>query len=145
MWGYWRVYNTLQGSTGRMDVMPDLRELPDRYGRMLQGVTSDQLIGKTVDWFGKMFRIIEKGKSDWKATPAVVTLKDWVEMQMPNQGKPGHAEDERGQIVGYDASVHDWAWDANRAMSEKESTIPKPQVHVPGARAASFHAVRTDD
>ena len=40
--------------------MPDLRELPDRAGRIKNGVTSDQLIGKTVDWFGKQFRLIDK-------------------------------------------------------------------------------------
>ena len=76
--------------------MPDLRELPDRAGRIKNGVTSDQLIGKTVDWFGKQFRIIEKGKSDWKADPAVVTIKDWVEMQLPPQGKPGHKDARSG-------------------------------------------------
>ena len=55
--------------------MPDLRELPDRKGRMKVGVTSDKLIGKTLDWFGKTFQIVEKGKSNWKSNPAVVTIK----------------------------------------------------------------------
>ena len=32
MWGYWRVYNTLQQGEHHNDVMPDLRELPDRTG-----------------------------------------------------------------------------------------------------------------
>jgi manganese oxidase len=81
------VYNTLRQGESHNDVMPDLRELPDRAGRIKNGVTSDQLIGKTVDWFGK-FRIIEKGKSDWKADPAVVTIKDWVEMQLPPRASP---------------------------------------------------------
>ena len=76
--------------------MPDLLELPDRKGRIKTGVTSDELIGKTVDWFGKQFKIIEKGKTDWKADPAIVTIKDWVDMQFPPQGLPGHKKDERG-------------------------------------------------
>jgi len=136
MWGYWRVYNTLQVSEYRNDVMPDLRELPDRKGRMKAGVTSDKLVGTNVDWFGKTFQIVEKGKTNWKATPAVVTIKDWVEMQLPTQGKPGHKDDEKGQVVSYDATVLDWAWDGNRAMSEKESTIdnPKYKSATPGKR-----------
>ena len=53
MWGYWRVYNTLQQGDMRNDVMPDLRELPDRKNRIRTPVTSDKLIGQTVEWFGK--------------------------------------------------------------------------------------------
>ena len=34
MWGYWRVYNTMQQGDLHNDVMPDLRELPDRKGRI---------------------------------------------------------------------------------------------------------------
>jgi hypothetical protein len=136
MWGYWRVYNTLQVGDFRNDVMPDLRELPDRKGRMKVGVTSDQLVGKTVDWFGKAFQIVEKGKTNWKANPAVVTIQDWVEMQLPTQGKPGHKEDEKAQIISYDATVMDWVWQGNRAMTEKESTIenPKYKSATPGKR-----------
>jgi len=127
MWGYWRVYNTMQVGEYRNDVMPDLRELPDRKGRIKVGVTSDQLVGKTVDWFGKAFQIVEKGKSNWKSNPAVINIKDWVEMQLPTQGKPGHKDDEKGQIQSYDATVLDWVWDGNRAMSEKESTTDNPK------------------
>ncbi|MGH7166620.1 MAG: hypothetical protein ACREIS_13970, partial [Nitrospiraceae bacterium] len=136
MWGYWRVYNTLQVGNAHNDVMPDLRELPDRKGRIKAGVTSDQLVGKTVDWFGKAFQIIEKGKTNWKANPAVVTIQDWVEIQLPTQGKPGHKEDEKAQIISYDATVMDWAWQGNRAMTEKESTIvnPKYTSSTPGQR-----------
>jgi FtsP/CotA-like multicopper oxidase with cupredoxin domain len=136
MWGYWRVYNTLQTEDYHTDVMPPLRELPDRKGRMKAGVTSDQLIGKTVDWFGKKFTIVEKGKTNWKANPAVVNIKEWVEIQLPTRGKPGHKDDERGQILSYDATVLDWAWDGNKALSEKESTIenPKYQSKTPGKR-----------
>src|SRR6184192_583456 len=138
MWGYWRVYNTLQVGDYRNDVMPDMRELPDRKGRMKFGVSSDQLVGKTVDWFGKTFQIVEKGKTNWKSNPAVVTIQDWVEMQLPTQGKPGHKDDEKGQIVSYDATVLDWVWKGHRAMTEKESTIdnPKYKSTTPGERQA---------
>ncbi len=136
MWGYWRVYNTLQQGDQHNDVMPDLRELPDRAGRIKTGVTSDELVGKTLDWFGKQFRIIEKGKTDWKAEPAIVTIKDWVEMQLPPQGKPGHKDDETGQTRAYDASVLNWAWEGNRAMTEPENTVANPryQSSNPGKR-----------
>ncbi len=127
MWGYWRVYNTIQQGDLRNDVMPDLRELPDRKGRIRIPISSDKLIGQTVDWFGKAFRIIDKGKSNWATNPAVITIKDWVEMQMPTMGKPGHKDDEKGQLVSYDATVLDWAWEGNRAMSEKESTTDNPK------------------
>jgi manganese oxidase len=131
MWGYWRVYNTLQVGEVHNDTMPDLRELPDRKGRIKPGMTSDQLIGKTLDWFGKQFTIIETGKTDWKADPALVTVKDWVEMQLPPQGKPGHKEDEMDQTRAYDASVLDWAWNGNRAMTERENTVPNPRYQSP--------------
>ncbi len=131
MWGYWRVYNTLQQGEYRNDTMPDLRELPDRKGRIKPGVTSDQLIGRTVDWFGKRFTIVGRGKSDWKADPAVVTIKDWVEMQLPPQGKPGHKDDERGQTLSYDATVLDWVWQGDRAMTERENTVPNPRYQSP--------------
>nr|MBA3968144.1 hypothetical protein [Nitrospirales bacterium] len=145
MWGYWRVYNTMQTDDNRTDVMPNLRELPDRKGRMKAGITSDQLVGKTVDWFGKTFTIVEKGKTNWKSNPAVVNIKEWVEIQLPAQGKPGHKDDEKGQIVSYDATVLDWAWDGNKAMSEKESTIENPKYasKTPGKRRPILFESRT--
>ncbi len=81
---------------------------------------------------------MEKGKTNWKSNPAVVNIKEWVEIQLPAQGKPGHKDDEKGQIISYDATVLDWAWDGNKAMSEKESTIEKIQntirLPTPGER-----------
>ena len=143
MWGYWRVYNTLQVPGAQNDVMLPLRELPDRIGRIHKPVTSDALVGTTVNWFGKKFKIVDKGKSDWKAEPAVVTLKDWVEMQLSNAGKPGHTDDEKGQLMAYDATVLDWIWQGNKAMSEKEATLgenpkyrPEWQGYKPGERRA---------
>lgn len=126
MWGYGRTYNTLQVGQYHTDTMPDLRELPDRSGRIQTGVTSDKLVGKTLDWFGKTFQIVDKSqKTDWKA--GVVNIKDWVEMQVPTMGKPGHKEDEKGQVLAYDATVWDWKWDGNKALGERESTAKNPK------------------
>ena len=131
MWGFWRVYNTLQGSEHKNDLMPVLRELPDRQGIIKPGVTSDQLVGTTVDWMGKRFSLLKNSKSNWIAHPALVSITDWVNMQLPTQGQPGHQEDEQGQTLAYDATVLDWSWDNYIAMSEKESTIPNPKYRSP--------------
>ncbi|MBA3611389.1 MAG: multicopper oxidase domain-containing protein [Nitrospirales bacterium] len=144
MWGYWRVYNSMQEPGFQNDVMAPLRELPDRIGRIHKSVTSDQLVGKNVSWFGKQFKIVDKGKSDWKAEPAVVNIKDWVEMQLTNQGKPGHKDDELGQLKAYDASVLDWVWDGTKAMSEKEPTLggnPKYRPELLGYKAGERRAI----
>ena len=144
MWGYWRVYNTLQVPGMQNDVMPAMRELPDRIGRIHTPVTSDQLIGKTVNWFGKKFTITEKGKTNWKSEPAQVTLKDWVSMQLTNPGKPGHKDDELGQLMAYDATVIDWVWDGNKALSEKEPTLgenPKYKAEWQGYKAGERRAI----
>ena len=99
-------------------------------------MTSDELIGKTVDWFGKQFKIVEKGKTDWKADPAIVTLKDWVEMQFPPQGLPGHKKDERDQTRSMTRPCWNWNWQGNRAMTEPENTVPNPRYQSthPGER-----------
>jgi hypothetical protein len=52
MWGFWRVYNTLQTAGSQDDLMPPLAELPDRKGKMKPAVDSSKLVGTTVDWFG---------------------------------------------------------------------------------------------
>ncbi|MBS0177645.1 MAG: hypothetical protein JSR20_02650 [Nitrospira sp.] len=128
MWGYGRFYNTLQVGNAHTDTMPDLQELPDRKGRMRQGVSSDKLIGTTVDWFGKTFKIVDKSqKTNWKSDPVIVSIKDWVEMFVPAQGQPGHTNDEKGQIMAYDSTVWDWKWDGNIARGERESTAQNPK------------------
>ncbi|TFG65955.1 MAG: hypothetical protein E4H32_00895 [Nitrospirales bacterium] len=145
MWGYWRVYNTMQIPGMQNDVMPPMRELPDRIGRIHQPVSSDLLVGKTVNWFGKKFKIVGEGKSNWKAEPAVVNIKDWVEMQLANQGKPGHTDDELGQMKAYDATVMDWVWQGKTAMSEKEATLganPKYKPELLGYKSGERHAIR---
>ncbi len=100
MWGFWRVYNTLQSPGFQTDVMKPLVELPDRVGRMKTGTTSDKLVGTMVDWYGGKNFEITKDKTDWKATPAKVSIKDWVEMQVPPQGKPGQQEHRKGPDAG---------------------------------------------
>ena len=128
MWGYGRFYNTLQVGSAHTDTMPDLAELPDRKGRMKMGVSSDKLIGTTVDWFGKTFKIVDKSqKTNWKSDPVIVNIKDWVEMFVPAAGQPGHTNDEKGQIMAYDSTVWDWKWDGNIARGERESTAQNPK------------------
>ncbi|MFZ5862512.1 MAG: multicopper oxidase domain-containing protein [Nitrospirota bacterium] len=121
MWGFWRVYNTLQTAGSQDDLMPPLSELPDRKGKMKLAVDSSKLVGSTVDWFGGKKFQITKDKTDWNAKPVQVSIKDWVEMQLPTQGLPGGQTDEHKQIVAYDASVFDWKWDGNVAMNEPET------------------------
>ena len=129
MWGYWRVYNTIQQGDLRNDVMPDLRELPDRKGRIKTPVTSDQLVGKTVDWFGKQFKIVDKGQDAiGRANPAIVH----------DQGLGGNAASHaraspvtrmtrRARSSPMMPRVLDWTWNGTRAMTEKESTIDNPK------------------
>ncbi len=140
MWGYWRVYNTLQSGDYPFvstDAMVPLQELPDRKGRMQPGVTSDKLVGKTMDWFDKKWNITKK-TSDWSKDIPDVSIKDWVKMMLPPAGEPGHTSDEKGQILAYDATVWDWTWKGLKAMGEKEETgqfaHPKYKSPMPGKR-----------
>ncbi len=89
MWMFWRVYNTSQDDIVSQDDLPPLQELPDRAGQLEPAVTSLDLIGRTVDWKGRSFSIIQAG------------LGEWVERQLPPPGVPN----------GYDASVLDWRRD----------------------------------
>jgi FtsP/CotA-like multicopper oxidase with cupredoxin domain len=137
MWGFWRVYNTLQTAGSQDDLMPVLAELPDRKGKMKPAVDSSKLIGTTVDWFGgKKFKITAD-KTDWKSSPAMISIKDWVEMQLPAQGLPGGQTDEHKQIVSYDASVFDWKWDGQTALNEPETNQlwPNYKSPAPGKRS----------
>ena len=145
MWGYWRVYNTLQNGNypmGSTDVMRPLEELPDRAGRIPQGQSSDKLVGKTMDWFGKKFKVVDSGKSDWSKETPVVNVKDWVKYMLPPQGQPGHTDDERGQILAYDGSVWDYDWKGNQALSERESTLKTPKYISP--RPGKRHPLQFD-
>jgi len=134
MWGYWRVYNTLQTAGYQQDIMPPLQELPDRKGMVKPAVDSTQLIGKTVDWYGKKYTIT-KNETDWSKDPVRVSIQDWVTAMLPTQGRPGHAADERGQILAHDATVIDWVWDKTSkgplAMTEPETNQVWPKYHPP--------------
>jgi FtsP/CotA-like multicopper oxidase with cupredoxin domain len=139
MWSFWRTYNTLQAPTAQTDVMPPLAELPDRRGRMKAAVDSTRLVDRTVRWFGKEFQIVGKGGDHSKG---VYSIEDWVEMQLPPQGKPGGSEDEREAILAYDASVWDWAKEKSlltgkvlyRGEPETTVTWPKYKPEKPGER-----------
>ncbi|MDP7016664.1 MAG: cytochrome c peroxidase, partial [Pirellulaceae bacterium] len=106
MWAFWRTYNTLQDGPASTDVMTPLMELPDRKGKMKPAVDSTKLVGKTMKWFGKDFEIVAEGGDP---TKGVYSIDEWVESQLPPQGKPGKNDDETMQIAAYDASVWDWA------------------------------------
>ena len=88
MWSYWRVYNTIQSGDypfTSTDAMVPLQELPDRKGRIPNPVTSDRLVGKTMDWFDKKYNI-SKRKTDFSKPVAEVSIKDWVPVPMLNGG-----------------------------------------------------------
>jgi len=140
MWGYWRVYNTLQTGNypfASTDVMPALMELPDRKGRIKLAVTSELLVGKTMDWFDKKWNVTDS-KKDWSKPTPDIPLKDWVTMMLPPAGQPGHTADEKGQIEAYDATVWDWKWEGKKALGEEEVTgefpWPKYKSPMPGKR-----------
>jgi len=121
MWGFWRVYNTLQIEGAQTDVMIPLVELPDRTGLMKPAVSSDKLVGKTVDWFGGKKYEITKDKTDWKANPVKVSIKDWAEYMLPPQGLPGKTEDQVKQAKAHDATVVNWKWEGTTALNEPET------------------------
>ena len=74
--------------------MKPLVELPDRKGKIKAAISSDKLVGTTVDWYGGKKWEITKDKTDWKANPVKVSIKDWVEYMLPPQGLPGKTEDQ---------------------------------------------------
>ena len=134
MWGYWRVYNVLQDGNypkGSTDIMRPLKELPVRKGRIPHGVSSDKLVGKTVDWFGTKFNVVNKAKSDWTRETRLVNIKDWVKYMLPPKGKPGHTDDEKGQTLAYDGTVWNYVWKGKTALSEPETTVKWPKYKSP--------------
>ena len=99
MWSFWRVFDTEQ---------PDLAPLPDRV-LPPAAVTSDQLLGRTFN--GKTIVLADPG-------PGEVTLKDWVEGQLPPPGV---------RIDHNDSTVWDWAVGGTPTapvyLTEPESTV----------------------
>lgn len=114
MWGLWRVYNTKQEAEDSPDLSLGLEELPDRRGQMEQAVTSQDLLGKTVEWYGRKFDI---GKEN---------LHEWVQRQLPPRGMP----------KGYDASVLDYGIQEDLYLNEVEDdrVWPGYSSPAPGTR-----------
>ena len=114
MWMIWRVYNTKQTARDSLDGLPPLVELPDRDGRIVAAVTSDQLIGRTADWKGKSYAISREA------------LGAWVERQLPPAGV----------TKNYDASVLDWSREGDRYLNEPETdqVWPGYRPAAPGTR-----------
>ena len=134
MWGYWRVYNTIQNGNypfGSTDIMRPLKELPDRVGYIPKGVSSDKLVGKTMNWYGKKFKIVDKGNSKWDQDSPVVHIKSWVKYMLPPKGQPGHTADEKKQILSYDGTVWDYSWKGTKALSEREISFPMAKFKAP--------------
>ena len=123
MWMIWRVYNTLQDDIASQDGLSALLELPDRKGGLKPAVTSQELVGRTVDWNGKRFDIIQ------------ANLAEWVERQLPPQG----------MAKVYDASVLDWRREGSLYLNETESLRVWPGFHSrdPGNRPALFYRPQT--
>ncbi|MFN2592662.1 MAG: multicopper oxidase domain-containing protein, partial [Candidatus Dormibacteria bacterium] len=123
MWGIWRVYNTRQEGEVSTDTMPALVELPDRSGRTRPAVTSDALIGQTVNSYGQLTAIDAGG------------LAAWVERQLPPSGVPR----------GYDASVWDWHREGNiyQGEPETEAVWPGYRARAPGSRPPLLFAPDT--
>ena len=104
MWMIWRVQDTLQDGLVSQDSLPPLPELPDREGRVLRAVTSQDLVGTTVNWKGTSFQIDRD------------TLPRWVERQLPPPGVP----------QAYDASVLNWRKEGGLYLNEPETAKAWP-------------------
>lgn len=115
MWHFWRVYNTLQDEAGKTDELAVVAELPDRRGGMQRAVTSDELVGTTVEFAGRTVDV----------DPA--TLGELVETQLPPQGRPRHAQD---------ATVMDWSREGTQYLNEPETGYSWPNFTAedPGGR-----------
>ncbi|MBI3241383.1 MAG: IPT/TIG domain-containing protein [Chloroflexi bacterium] len=90
MWGYWRVYDTLQ---------PDLAPLPDR-APLPQAVNSSALIGKTING----------------QTITAQNLDAWIRPQLPTQGVTHDINVATRDTADQDASVWDWAVDNSTGL-----------------------------
>ena len=90
MWGYWRVYDTLQ---------PDLMPLPDR-APLPQAVNSTALIGQTING----------------QTITAQNLDAWIRPQLPPQGVTRATNPATRDTADQDASVWDWAVDSSTGL-----------------------------
>ncbi len=123
--------------------MKPLVELPDRKGKIKLAVSSDKLVGTTVDWYGGKKYEVTKDKTDWKANPVKVSIKDWVEYMLPPQGLPGKTEDQVKQAQANDATVVNWKWDGTLALNEPETPHKWADYESPTPLEASGNYVRS--
>ena len=121
MWGYWRVYNTHSGQvitrTCSTDVMRPLKlNCQIERATFLRELGLTKLVGKTMNWYGKKFNIVDSGESKWDQDSPTVNIKDWVKYMLPPKGQPGHTDDDEGSdFMAYDGSVWDYDWDGNQS------------------------------
>lgn len=115
MWHFWRVYNTLQDAPNKTDDLAVLAELPDRQGRLLAAVSSQDMLGKQVDFAGRQLDVNE------------TNLGFIVETQLPPRGVPKHE---------MDAAVWDWSQDGVSYYGEPETELEWPNFRAkdPGDR-----------
>jgi FtsP/CotA-like multicopper oxidase with cupredoxin domain len=98
MWGFWRVYDTLQdGTNPNFPGEKPLQPLPDRAAPPA-AVDSTGLVGKVLFPGTPAELLLVAGPSDPAATPPEVNVQEWVERFLPARGVP-RVED---------ASVWDW-------------------------------------
>lgn len=114
MWSIWRTYNTLQDGPASTDSLPPFAALPDDEDPPAAAVTSDTLVGTTVETGGATVEVTSEG------------LSDLVESQLPPGGTPADG----------DASVLDWIRDGDRYLNEPETGASWPgyEPEQPGLR-----------
>ena len=105
MWMIWRVYNTRQDGPASTDSLPTLAELPDRVGRTLAAVTSEEILD---------MRYSVLGSSANSQYP--ISNTQYLISQLPPPGVPGP----------YDATVLDWVQEGALLLNEPESDAVWP-------------------
>jgi hypothetical protein len=120
MWGYWRVFDTLQ---------PDLMPLPDRVA-LPQAVDSQGLVGKTITG-------VNASGNPMSQTINSQNLDAWIRPQLPTQGvtRAITASPNPKDTADQDASVWDWTVDNGSKLylgePDRPSTISLGGQNVP--------------
>ena len=129
MWGYARFYNTLQvgGATPtRCRICVSCR-----IGR-----AGSSSACRPTSWSGRRSTGSERrsrlSTRARRPTGSPIRRRQYQRLGRNvvarRMGKPGHTDDEKGQIMAYDATVWDWKWDGNMAHGERESTATESEV-----------------
>jgi len=127
MWGFWRVFDTLQTAQTTLPGEPVLAELPDRVGRTPLAVDSRALIGKKLPGGRTLV--------DGPTTATTKNIDEWMRSVLPPQGDPGPE-------AAYDASVWNWTRQSTSSgwlyLGEPETSVawvnynsPTPGVRPP--------------